>query len=343
MYITQAIKRIIDGNNLTESECYDAIYQIMSGEATDAQIAGLLIALRVKGETVEEITGGARALAERANRIAPKVPICVDPVGTGGDGTNTFNISSTAAIVAAAGGAYVAKHGNRSISSKSGSADFYEAVGINIALTPAAVERCIEQVGFGFMFAPNFHPAMRFAGPVRRQLAVRNIFNVLGPLSNPAGAQAQVLGVYDQKIMPFIAQTLQRLGERHSLVVHGSDGSDEITNTGITYILEVFQDRIEEYTINPEQFGMKTCTLADIVGGTPEDNVKISMEIFHGKKGPHRDIIVLNSAATLYVAGNASTMTEAVKLAEETIDSGKALKKLEEIRAYTNREDIRNL
>ncbi|MDD4096879.1 MAG: anthranilate phosphoribosyltransferase [Oscillospiraceae bacterium] len=343
MHIAAAIKSIIDGNNLTEEQCYDAIYEVMSGEATDAQIAGLLIALRVKGETVEEITGGARALAERANRIAPKVPLCVDPVGTGGDGTNTFNISSTAAIVAAAGGAFVAKHGNRCISSRSGSADFYEAIGINIALTPAAVEKCIEEVGFGFMFAPNFHPAMRFAGPVRRQLAVRNIFNILGPLSNPAGAKAQVLGVYDRKIMDYIAKTLQCLGEQHSLVVHGSDGSDEITNTGVTYICEVRPDSIEEYTITPEQFGMTRVTLDDIRGGTPEENTGISMDVFRGKKGPHRDIVVLNAAATLYVAGMAPTLEEAVRLAGDTLDSGKALAKLEEIQNFTHREDIVNM
>lgn len=343
MHIKQAIQNIIDGKNLTEDESYDAIYEVMSGEASDAQIAGLLIALRVKGETVAEITGAARALTERANRINPKVPICVDPVGTGGDGTNTFNISSTAAIVAAAGGAFVAKHGNRSISSKCGSADFYEAVGINIALTPKAVERCIEEVGFGFMFAPNFHPAMRFAGPVRRQLAIRNIFNVLGPLSNPAGAKAQVLGVYDRKMMSFIAQTLQRLGEQHSLVVHGSDGSDEITNTGVTYISEVFPDRVEEYTISPEQFGMTTYKLEDIVGGSPEENVEISMDIFRGKKGPHRDIVALNAAATLYVAGLAETFADAIRLADETIESGKALRKLEEIKAFTNSDAIVNM
>ena len=343
MQITHAIRTIVEGNNLTEQECYDAIDQIMSGKATDAQIAGLLIALRVKGETVEEITGGARALAEKANRIYPKVPFCVDPVGTGGDGTNTFNISSTAAIVASAGGACVAKHGNRSVSSRSGSADFYESIGINIALSPAAVERCIEEIGFGFMFAPNFHPAMRFAGPVRKQLAVRNIFNILGPLSNPAAAKGQVLGVYSREIMPFIAKTLQNLGEKHSLVVHGSDGSDEVTNTGITYILEVFPDRIDEYTITPEQFGLPICTLSDLQGGSPDENAQISLDIFKGQKGPHRDIVVMNAAATLYVGQQAPTFAEAIQLAQNTLDSGRALAKLEEIRLFTNREDIRNL
>lgn len=343
MHITHAIRSIIEGRGLTEQESYDAIDQVMSGQATDAQIAGLLVALRVKGETVEEITGGARALAEKANRIHPKVPFCVDPVGTGGDGTNTFNISSTAAIVAAAAGACVAKHGNRSVSSRSGSADFYESIGINIALSPAAVERCIEEIGFGFMFAPTFHPAMRFAGPVRRQLAVRNIFNILGPLSNPASANGQILGVYDQAIMPFIAKTLRNLGEKHSMVVHGSDGSDEITNTGVTYVIEVFPDHMEEYTITPEQFGITACTLLDLQGGTPADNVRISLDILKGQKGPHRDIVVLNAGATIYVGQKASSLAEGVKLAEEAIDSGKAFEKLEQIREYTNRDDIKSL
>jgi len=343
MHITHAIKSIIEGKNLTEQESYDAIDQVMSGKATDAQIAGLLVALRVKGETVEEITGGARALAEKANRIHPKVPFCVDPVGTGGDGTNTFNISSTAAIVAAAAGACVAKHGNRSVSSRSGSADFYESIGINIALSPAAVERCIEEIGFGFMFAPTFHPAMRFAGPVRRQLAVRNIFNILGPLSNPASANAQVLGVYDQAIMPFIAKTLQNIGEKHSMVVHGSDGSDEITNTGITYVIEVFPDHMDEYTLSPEQFGLPVYTLEDLQGGTPEENVEIALDIFKGQKGAHRDIVVLNAAATLYVGRQAKSIAEAVTLAQDALDSGKALAKLEEIRIFTNRDDIKSL
>lgn len=344
MNISQAIKALIDEKrDLTEQECYDAISEVMTGNATDAQIAGLLVALRTKGETVSEITGAARALSEKAHRIHPKVDFCVDPVGTGGDNTNTFNISSTAAIVAAAAGAHVAKHGNRSISSRSGSADFYESIGINIALSPAAVERSIEEIGFGFMFAPTFHPAMRFAAPVRRQLAVRNIFNVLGPLSNPAGADGQVLGVYDRSIMPFIAKTLQNLGEKHAMVVHGSDGSDEITNTGVTYICEVFPDRIDEYTITPEQFGLPVCRLADLRGGTPAENAEISIKILQGLRGPRRDIVVLNSAATIYIGQKAASLEEAVRVAEQTIDSGKAYAKLKEIRAFTNREDIRNL
>ncbi len=343
MFIANAIKKLVEGNHLSEDESYQAIYEVMSGEANEIQIAGLLIALRMNGESVEEITGGAKALCERANRINPKVDLCVDPVGTGGDGNNTFNISSTAALVAAAAGASVAKHGNRCISSRSGSADFYEALGFNISLSPSAVEKCVEELGFGFMFAPTFHPAMRFAGPVRRQLAVRNIFNVLGPLSNPAGAKAQVLGVYDRSIMPFIAKTLQKLGEQHALVVHAEDGSDEITNTGKTYVMEVFPDRIEEYTISPDMFGLPTCTLSDIIGGSPEENVEISLRIFDGEKGPHRDIVVLNAAATIYVAGLTKTFEEAVRMAEKTLDSGAVKRKVEEIRIFTNREDIKSM
>lgn len=340
MYIANAIKKLADGQHLSENESYQAISEVMSGDANEIQIAGLLMALRIKGETVEEITGGAKALCERANRINPKVAICVDPVGTGGDGNNTFNISSTAALVAAAAGANVAKHGNRSISSRSGSADFYEAMGFNITLSPAAVEKCVEDLGFGFMFAPTFHPAMRFAGPVRRALAVRNIFNVLGPLSNPAGAKAQVLGVYDRSMMPFIAQTLQRLGEQHALVVHAEDGSDEITNTGMTYIMEVRPDHIEEYTVTPDMFGMATYSLSDIVGGTPEENAEISARIFEGEKGPHRDIVVLNAAATIYVAGLTETFPEAILKAEDALDSGAVKAKIEQIRVFTNREEI---
>ena len=193
------------------------------------------------------------------------------------------------------------------------------------------------------MFAPTFHPAMRFAGPVRKQLAVRNIFNILGPLSNPASADGQVLGVYDQAIMPFIAKTLQNIGEKHSMVVHGSDGSDEITNTGITYIIEVFPDHMDNYTITPEQFGLPSCTLEDLQGGTPAQNVQIALEILQGQKGAHRDIVVLNAAATIYIGQKASSLDEAVLLAQDAIDSGKAFAKLEEIRAFTNRDDIKSL
>lgn len=340
MMLSQAIKDIIEGKNLSEQLAFDAMNQIMEGNATEAQIAGYLIGMRVKGETVEEITGGAKSLASKCARIHPAVDFCVDPVGTGGDCTNTFNISSTSAIVAAAAGVSVAKHGNRSVSSSSGSADFYEALGVNISLKPAAVQKCIEEIGFGFMFAPTFHPAMRFAAPVRKQLGVRTMFNLLGPLSNPAGAQGQVLGVYEKEIMHFTAQTLRNLGEKQALIVHGSDGTDEITNTGETYITELKDGEIVEYTIVPEIFGMKRCKLSDLQGGSAQENAKIGLDIFSGKKGPMRDIVIMNSAATIYVGQKAKSLAEGMLFAAQAIDSGAAMRKLEEIREYTNRKEL---
>lgn len=340
MMINKAVKQIIAGKNLTEKEAFDAMNQIMEGKATDAQIAAFLIGLRVKGETVEEITGCVRSLSEKANRIIPRTEFCVDPVGTGGDGTNTFNISSTSAIVAAAAGACVAKHGNRSVSSRSGSADLYEALGVNINLSPKAVEKCISDIGFGFMFAPTFHPAMRHASPVRKQLGVRTVFNLLGPLSNPAGAHGQVLGVYEKEIMPFVVQTLAKLGEKHALVIHGSDHSDEITITGETYVCELKDGEISEYIIYPEVFGLKRATLADIQGGEAGENAQITLDILKGAKGPKRDEVVLNAAATIYVGQQAGSLAEGILKAQEVLDNGKALAKLEEIRNYTNSEEI---
>lgn len=343
MMLSQAIKDIIEGKNLSEQLAFEAMNQIMEGRATDAQIAGYLIGMRVKGETVDEITGGAKSLASKCARIHPAVDFCVDPVGTGGDCTNTFNISSTSAIVAAAAGVSVAKHGNRSVSSKSGSADFYEALGINISLKPAAVQKCIEDIGFGFMFAQTFHPAMRFAAPVRKQLGVRTMFNLLGPLSNPAGAQGQVLGVYEKEIMNFAAQTLRNLGERQALIVHGGDGTDEITNTGETYITELKDGEIVDYTIVPEIFGIKRCQLSDLQGGDAKENAAISLDIFRGKKGPMRDVVVMNSAATIYVGQKAGSLAQGMLIAQQTIDSGAAMEKLEEIREFTNREELTRL
>ena len=340
MMITKAVKKIIAGESLTEQDACDAMNQIMEGKATDAQIAAFLIGLRVKGETVEEITGCARSLSEKANRIHPHTEFCVDPVGTGGDGTNTFNISSTSALVAAAAGASVAKHGNRSVSSQSGSADLYEALGVNINLSPKAVEKCITEIGFGFMFAPTFHPAMRHASPVRKQLGVRTVFNLLGPLSNPAGADGQVLGVYEREIIPFVAQTLGKLGEKHALVIHGSDHSDEITISGETYVTELKDGRITDYVIYPEVFGLTRARLEDIQGGKAEENARITLDILQGAPGPKRDVVVLNAAATIYVGQNAKSLAEGVLLAQEGLDNGAAMAKSEELRAYTNNKEI---
>lgn len=337
--IEQAIKILAEGSDLDVSQAYGAMNQIMEGEATDVQIAAFLIGLRVKGETADEMTGGARSLSEKCVRIHPQVPFCVDPVGTGGDRTGTFNISSTAAIIASAAGACVAKHGNRSVSSRSGSADLYESLGINIQIPPRAVEMCIEQLGFGFMFAPVFHPAMRHASSVRRQLGVRTIFNILGPLSNPACAGGQVLGVYDARIMPFVARTLVNLGVSRAMIVHGTDGSDEITTTGETLVMEIRDGAITEYLLVPEDFGLRRSTLADIQGGSPEENARITRDILAGRQGPARDVTILNAAATIYVGKAAATMAEGIALAAEAIDSGAALRQLDRIAAFTQRPE----
>ncbi len=341
--IERAIKILAEGADLDEAMAYGAMNQIMEGTATDVQIAAFLIGLRVKGETAEEMTGGARSLAEKCIRIRPRVPFCVDPVGTGGDRTGTFNISSTAAIVASAAGACVAKHGNRSVSSKSGSADLYEALGINIQLSPRAVETCIEELGFGFMFAPVFHPAMRFASPVRKQLGVRTLFNLLGPLSNPASANGQVLGVYDRRIMPFVAQTMINLGVSRVLIIHGCDGSDEITTVGETHVMEIRDGQAIESVLAPEMFGLPRRTLADIQGGTPEENARITLDILDGHPGPARDITLLNAAATIYVGQAAASLAEGVALAAKAIDSGAARDQLTRIVAFTRRPEIGGL
>ena len=337
--IEQAIQMLAEGRDLEDGMAYASMNRIMEGEASDAQIAAFLMGLRIKGETVEEMTGGARSLAEKCLRIHPRVPFCVDPVGTGGDRTGTFNISSTAAIIASAAGACVAKHGNRSVSSRSGSADLYEALGIDIQLSPRAVESCIEDTGFGFMFAPVFHPAMRFASPVRRKLGIRTLFNILGPLSNPANAGGQVLGVYDRRIMPFAALTLANLKVSHALVVHGSDGSDEITTTGETYVTEIRDGVIHEYVLKPEDYGLARRSLSELQGGMPEDNARITLEILNGVRGAARDIVLLNAAATIYIGRAARSLAEGVEMASHAIDTGAARAQLDRIVAYTRQAE----
>lgn len=334
--IKEAINRISQGEDLSEKECHDAISQIMTGQASEMEIAAFITGLRVKGETADELTGGVRALSEAAIRINPRVPFCVDPVGTGGDGTGTLNISSAAALVACAAGANVAKHGNRSVSSSCGSADFFEALGLDLCLEPYEVEACIEQNGFGFMFAPVFHPAMRYAAPVRRHLGIRTIFNMLGPLTNPAGASGQVLGVYNSQVMPFAAATLRNLDIKHALVVHGSDHSDEITISGETSVFEIKNGQISSYEIKPEDFGLTRSSLSEVQGGTPADNKKAIIEIFEGKRGAARDMILLNAAASIYVGQAANSIKEAMKMAEEAIDRGLVLNKIEQLRSFRN-------
>lgn len=332
--IKEAISRISQGKNLSEKQSYDAIRQIMMGQASEMEIAAFITGLRVKGETADELTGGVKALSDAAIRIKPRVPFCVDPVGTGGDGTGTLNISSAAALVASAAGACVAKHGNRSVSSSCGSADFFEELGLDLSLDPTEVESCIEQCGFGFMFAPVFHPAMRFAAPVRKHLGIRTIFNMLGPLTNPAGAAGQVLGVYSSQVMPFVAETLRNLEIKHALVVHGSDHSDEITISGETSVIEIKNGQISYYSIRPQDLGLSSGSLSEVQGGTPAENKKHIWEIFEGKKGAARDMILMNAAASIYVGQAAASIKEALNMAEEAIDKGLVLMKIEQLRNF---------
>ncbi|NCC75249.1 MAG: anthranilate phosphoribosyltransferase [Clostridia bacterium] len=336
--LNQVIRKISEGKHLSEAEAFAAVNEIMSGEAQPVEIAAFLTGLRVKGETVPEITGAARSMRDFAIRIHPAVDFLVDPVGTGGDQTGTVNISSAAALVAAAAGAKVAKHGNRSVSSKSGSADFYEKLGLDITLSPAEVQACIETYGFGFMFAPTFHPAMRFAAPVRRQLGIRTLFNILGPLSNPASAQGHVIGVHDPAIMPFVAETLKAIGVQHALIVHGSDRTDEITISGETAVIELKNGQIKASVIRPQDFGLTPSPLETIKGDSPADNVRIVEAAFHGQRGPVRDVILMNAAATIYVGQKAKDLQVGFRMAQEAIDSGAVTRLIEKLRTVRHSE-----
>ncbi|OGS17467.1 MAG: anthranilate phosphoribosyltransferase [Elusimicrobia bacterium RIFOXYA2_FULL_50_26] len=346
--IKDAINKLVNGNNLTESEAADTMTEIMSGEATEAQIASFITALRIKGETIEEITGCARIMRKFATPIRLRTRIDVDrddigidaetildTCGTGGDGTCTFNVSTATAFVVAACGLTVAKHGNRSVSSTCGSADVLEALGVNLNVTPEKVETCIEKTGIGFLFAPSLHGAMKYAIGPRRQIGIRTIFNVLGPLTNPAGATAQVLGVYSARLVEMLAYVLRNLGTKRAWVVHGEDGMDEITITGPTTIADLNNDEINLFTITPEQFGLKSASLAELKGGDAKQNAGVIEEIFEGHKGPRRDIVLLNASAGLVVGGKARDMKEGITLASGAIDSGKAKQKLAELIAFT--------
>ncbi len=334
--IKEAIKMLIEGMDLSEEEMIGAMRDIMEGKATDAQIASFLTALRIKGETIEEITGAAKVMREKAARIrAPEDT--VDTCGTGGDLAHTFNISTTTAIVVAAAGVPVAKHGNRSVSSRSGSADVLEVLGVKIDLEPKKVERCLEETGFGFMFAPIFHPAMKYAIGPRREMGIRTIFNILGPLTNPAGAKNQVLGVFSDDLTETMAHVLGNLGATHAFIVHGEDGLDEITNTDRTKVSELKDGKVETYFLGPDDFGILKATSKDLIGGAAEENAKITIDILNGVKGPKRDIVVMNASVALIAGNKASDTREAVEKINETINAGLAFKKLEEIKDITNK------
>ncbi|MBI5049439.1 MAG: anthranilate phosphoribosyltransferase [Nitrospirae bacterium] len=334
--IKEAINLLVNETNLSEDDMAGAMRDIMEGSASDAQIASFLTALRIKGETVSEITGAAKVMREKATKINA-TEYTVDTCGTGGDMAHTFNISTTAAIIAAACGVPVAKHGNRSVSSRSGSADVLEALGVKISLKPEDVEECLKATGFGFLFAPLFHPAMKYAIGPRREMGIRTIFNILGPLTNPAQAKRQVLGVYSDELTEPIANVLGNLGAKHAFIVHGEDGLDEITITGRTKISELKDGRVNTYYITPEDLGFIRAKKEDLLGGTAEENSKITLDVLNGKKGPKRDIALMNTAAALIAGDAAKNFSDAVKKASHAIDSGAALKKLEEIKVFTNR------
>ena len=321
----EILAKLVAGNDLSVEEAKKAQEIILTGQATDAQIAAFLTALRMKGETIDEITGLASVLRDKANTIAPKIDKHVDLVGTGGDCTYSFNISTTSAFVVAAAGLPVAKHGNRSISSKSGAGDVLEALGVNISADPDVVSRCVETVGIGFMFAPHFNPAMKYVGKVRKELGFRTVFNTLGPLSNPSRAKAMVVGVYDKNLTETIANAMMNMGVERALVVSGNDNMDEITLTGATTISEIKDNTVNTYTVTPEQFGFETVELKELQGGDRKVNAQITKDILSGKeKGAKRNIVLLNAGATLYAGGMCSSIEEGIKLAEKTIDSGKA-------------------
>ena len=334
--IQDAIQEILRGNNLQYDAAAAVMREMMDGTATQAQMGALLAALRMKGETVEEITAFAAAMREKGLKINP-VRNVIDIVGTGGDGLNSFNISTTAAFVVAAGGVPVAKHGNRGVSSSSGAADVLEQLGININLSAEQSKKILEQSNICFMFAQLYHASMKYAAPVRREMGVRTVFNVLGPLSNPAGATMQLMGVYDSKLVEPLAQVLANLGVIRGLAVSGSDGMDEVTLTGPTLVCEIRRGELIAYEVIPEQFGLSRCSLENLLGGKPEENARITRDILSGKeKGAKRDVVVLNAAMGLYLGIDDCAVAECVKMAQELIDSGKAAAKLDEFRRLTN-------
>jgi anthranilate phosphoribosyltransferase len=330
MAIREALDALVNEcRDLAEAEAAATMREILSGEATPAQLGAFLIALRLKGETVDEITGMASVMREHALRVEVEGPL-LDTCGTGGDERGTFNVSTAAAFVAAGAGVRIAKHGNRAMTSGCGSADVLEALGAKIDLTPKQVAECIRRTGFGFMFAQAFHPAMKHAAGPRREIGVRTVFNILGPLTNPAKAQHQLLGVARPEIAPKIAAALQRLDGSHSLVVHGNDGVDELSISGPSSVHEIRNGRIREYTVSPEDAGLFTAPVEGIRGGTPEENAAVLREILRGARGPVRDVVVLNAAAALMAADAAKDLEAGARLAAEAIDSGVAAKKLED-------------
>jgi len=327
-----ALQRLLDSQDLSHAEMLNVMHQVMGGDLTPAQIAGLLVALRIKGETVDEITAAAEVMRSLATHVdIQDRSHLIDTCGTGGDGIQTFNVSTTSAFVAAAAGARVAKHGGRSVSSACGSADVLEALGINVQLSPAQVAQCVDVVGIGFMFAPNHHTAMRHAGPVRRELGVRTLFNLLGPLTNPASATRQIMGVFHGDLTSMLAQVLQRLGSRHVMVVHGADGMDEISFCGDTYVAELKDGEIREFVLNPTQFGLCLHDLPSIQVQNSSQASDMLRAVLAGQSGPARDIVLLNAGAAIYVSGLVHDIQQGIDRAQSLIDNGAAEAKLTQL------------
>jgi anthranilate phosphoribosyltransferase len=336
MSIREALGKLVLGQDLSRAEARAAMTSLVEGEATPSQIAGFAIALRMKGETPEEIAGLAEVMRAAATHVDAGSNV-VDVVGTGGDGAGTFNISTLAALLVASAGARVAKHGNRSITSQCGSADFLEAIGVAIDLPPAGVARCVDEAGFGFMFAPLYHPAMRHAGVPRRDIGVRTVFNILGPLTNPAGARRQLTGVAVSGLGETLARVLALLGAEHAVVVHGQDGLDEISVCAPTEVHEARNGQVRSYIIEPEQFGIRRWTTDAVRGGTVEANVRLANGVLEGERGPSRDVVLLNTGAAMYMAGLADSIDAGIALAAAELDSGRARRKVNDVAAISQK------
>jgi anthranilate phosphoribosyltransferase len=334
--IQQALGELLDARDLGRERAREVMGEIMRGEATPAQMGAFLVALRLKGETADEIAGCAEAMREHVLPVHPKRDDLVDTAGTGGDGASTINISTAAAIVAAAAGAGVAKHGNRAVSSASGSADVLEALGFDLELPPERIAQSIDALGFGFMFAPSHHPAMRHAAPVRRELAARTVFNVLGPLTNPAGARAQVIGVYAQPLVRTIAEVLAQLGARRAFVVHGAFGIDELSPAGPNDVCEVVDGSVRQRTIDPQELGIERCDPDALRGGSPAENAQAIIDVFAGADGGRRDAVLLNAAGAIAAAGHADDLQEGLELARAAVDSGAATARLAELSRFSH-------
>ncbi len=334
--IQAALAELLEGRSLSREQAREVMDEIMRGEATQAQIGGFLVALRLKGESADEIAGCAEAMRDHVLPVRPERDDLVDTAGTGGDGASTINISTAAAIVAAAAGAGVAKHGNRAVSSASGSADVLEALGFQLEQPPERIAQSIDELGFGFMFAPAHHPAMRHAAPVRRELAARTVFNVLGPLTNPAGARAQVIGVYSHSLVRTMAEVLAQLGARRAFVVHGAHGIDELSPTGPNDVCEVVDGEVRERVIDPIDFGIPRCDPAELRGGSPAENADAIREVFAGADGGRRHAILLNAAGAIAASGHAEDLREGLEIARLAIDSGAAAERVDELARFTH-------